>query len=178
MRNTITNLAAIFLILGCEGDTSKVANKSIDQEWTTLINTEGCLVGSQDDIDELREGTCLRERAWAEFLQSPSQEKIKFLVGRLQSIRDTSIHNCGVGNASEGELAVFVLQHISQKLWTDYAGDDRKLTAMISKYNKSVDTGDFVSDQATIREILKSDSMRDALTTYFKEDQKRKLTDP
>ena len=173
MTNYFATLVAVLTLLGCEGSATKTKAKSIDQEWIALVATDGCLVGSQDAIDGLREGTCLREPAWADFLRDASREKIDFLIGRMASLENTSIHNCPADIASEGELAVIVLQHLTHKLWADYSGDDRQLINIISEYNIAMDRGDYVSDQTIIREVLRADSMRESLADYFNEQEKK-----
>ena len=173
MPNYFATLVAVLTLMGCEGSATKTKAKSIDQEWITLVATDGCLVGSQDAIAGLREGTCLREPAWADFLRDASREKIDFLIGRMASLENTSIHNCGAGNASEGELAVIVLQHLTHKLWADYSGYDHQLVNVISEYNIAMNRGDYIFDQIIIRDILSEDSMRESLADYFKEQEKK-----
>jgi hypothetical protein len=167
-------LLIIFLssiIIGCNSDETKTIHQSPEVSWKSLLSTDGCLIGAQNDIDGPHEGSCFSNPTWKAFLSNRTEEKLKLLVSRLSSKEPTKIHNCHVDNASEGELAVFALQHLTQKLWIDYSGDNSALLASAASYKKAISDGSYVSDQEFIREILDSESQRDALKDYFCKDQ-------
>lgn len=156
------------VLLGCHNDRGKSSPPTAESSWNTLISTEGCLGGSQNNIDGAYEGSCLAEKPWVDYLSTQGEEKIDFLIERMASTEPTKIHNCGFGNATEGELAVYILQHLTGKLWFDYSGSNADVLAAVTVYKKAKEEGSLVSDQATLGEILVSDPQREALGSYFK----------
>ena len=163
-------LSSIFI--GCNDDEAKTVQQPPEVSWNALISTDGCLVGAQDAIDGPQDGSCFATQAWVDFLSDPTEEKLTFLASRLSSEKPTKIHNCNVGNASEGEMAVFALQHLTKKLWVDYSGGNSALLASIEGYKNALSKGSYVSDQAFLWDILDSESQREALKDYFRKDQK------
>jgi hypothetical protein len=159
----------MLLLIGCDSNVAKSTPSTVGSAWLSLISTEGCLVGSQDAIDRLREGTCLAEKPWLEYLAHPTDEKVDFLIERMASSAPTKVHTCSFGNATEGELAVYALQHLTDKLWVDYSGSNQEILSVIGNYERALDGGAFVSGQATLWEILESAPRRSALGAYFKE---------
>ena len=113
MIHYLIAILATITLISCKSDVTESAPTSIEQAWISLISTKGCLLGSQDAIDGLREGTCLIEEPWLDFLAYPTPNKIDFLTRKLVSTDKTKIHNCCVGNTTEGELAVYSLQHLT-----------------------------------------------------------------
>ena len=142
---------------------------SLNEAWADLIATEGCLVGGQDAIDGKMEGSCFANEGWSAFLDHPTEEKLRFLTGRLSSTKTTSIHTCPLDVATEGELAVYALQHLTKRLWTDYSGSDADLLATIAAYKEALASGDTVFDQRVLWTILESAKQREALAAYFME---------
>jgi hypothetical protein len=161
-------LSSIFI--GCNNDEAKTIQQSPEVSWNELISTDGCLLGAQDAIDNPHEGSCFATQPWVAFLSDPTHEKLTLLASRLSSKKPTKIHNCNVGNASEGEMAVFALQHLTKKLWVNYSGGNSALLASIEDYKNAISEGSYVSDQTFLWDILDSESQRDALKDYFRRD--------
>ena len=159
----------IILLISCHNDEGKSPPSSSESSWEALISTQGCLGGSRNNLNGYHEGSCLAEKPWVDYLSNRSDQKIDFLLERMASTQPTNIHNCAFGNAMEGELAVYILQQLTGKLWFDYSGTNQELLAVVSAYNKAMEEGSLVSDHATLGEILASDSQRGALNEYFKE---------
>ena len=159
------------IIIGCNSDETKTVHQSPEVSWKALVSTDGCLVGGQDSIDGPHEGSCFSNHSWVAFLSHSNEEKLALLASRLSSKEPTKIHNCNVGNASEGELAVFALQHLTKKLWVDYSGGNSALLASVASYKKAISEGSYISDQAILWEILDSQSQREALKNYFTKNQ-------
>ncbi len=162
----VASLVPLFLC--CDKEAGTPAPPSPLITWSSLISTEGCLVGSQDAIDGLGEGTCLAEKHWVEYLAARTDEKVEFLIERMASTGPTVVHNCPFGNATEGELAVYALQHLTDKLWVDYPGPNPEILAEIASYENALDEGASVSGQAILSKILESAPQRGALAAYFK----------
>jgi hypothetical protein len=164
-------LLLALLSLGCnrgkppEGTVPPPAAGTI---WETLIATEGCLVGSEDAIDGPGEGSCLREKPWRDYLATRTDEKVTFLCQRMGSTAPTAVHTCSWGNATEGELAVYALQHHTDKLWRDYRGPNEEVVSAITGFKEAIAKGDAMSPQAVLWPLLASDSTRSSLGDYFR----------
>ena len=160
-------LILLFLLLGCKEPVTHAQNTEKPPSWSDLVARDGCLVGQQDSIHGLGEGTCLRETRWQTFICSATPDTIKFLCSRLSSTQKTSVHTCPYGSAIEGELSLYVLQHITKKLWRDYDGEDNALISFIASNGLPEDESGSISEQNMIKSMLNKPSFISSLQSYF-----------
>ena len=128
--------------------------------WETLISRKGCLV-SAVDVKYSTEGSIFAGREWQAFFDKAKRNGVlfRFIVDKFSSERPTEIHICNFRNATEGELAVFVVQRIVNRNWYAYDGGDDEL--------KRIAGQDAAAKVQLLKPALKNESTRAALQNYF-----------
>ena len=128
--------------------------------WETLISRKGCLV-SAVDVKYSTEGSIFAGREWQAFFDKAKRNGVlfRFIVDRFSSERPTEIHICNFRNATEGELAVFVVQRIVNRNWYAYDGGDDEL--------KRIAGQDAAAKVQLLKPALKNERTRAALQNYF-----------
>ena len=128
--------------------------------WETLISRKGCLV-SAVDVKYSTEGSIFAGREWQAFFDKAKRNGVlfRFIVDKFSSERPTEIHICNFRNATEGELAVFVVQRIVNRNWYAYDGGDDEL--------KRIAGQDAAAKVQLLKPVLKNDRTRAALQDYF-----------
>jgi hypothetical protein len=160
---TIITITIIFCVVSLNSR-SKISNSEdisdISSKWNTLLSQGGCLVGSEDwDPNGLGEGTCLRESRWQEFFNIPLTEAVPCLIERIGSQESTNIHVCPFQNATEGEMAVYTLQHFLKTNWIEMSSNNEVIREAIALHNEH--------RQEAIRKILDNSEARNELKEYF-----------
>ena len=102
--------------------------------WQQLIEQEGCLLSSTD-INYTISGSVFEKKLWKSFLNYAQNNKAVFylIVNKFGSRKATKLHICNFRNATEGEVAVFVVQRIVGKNWYSYDGNNDKLKVIAQK---------------------------------------------
>lgn len=102
--------------------------------WQQLIEQEGCLLSSTD-INYTISGSVFEKKLWKNFLNYAQNNKAVFysIVNKFGSRKATKLHICNFRNATEGEVAVFVVQRIAEKNWYSYDGNNDKLKVIAQK---------------------------------------------
>lgn len=106
-----------------EKTNSQGHSTKIDSLWNILIHQNGCLTGGQYHKDGRfgNEGSIMeRSVKWKNFYKLPKDSLTYFLLSKFDKTDSTSIHTCPFFNATEGELAVYVLQRIHGKNWFEF----------------------------------------------------------
>ncbi|HEX8491200.1 MAG TPA: hypothetical protein VF658_00015 [Pyrinomonadaceae bacterium] len=121
---------------------------SLEQEWEKFTTTEFCFLGS----DDYRPGRGGDEKSFSPYGWLPSAKKnldtaIAFLIERIPSQKRTKAHVCPLDDATEGELAVYSLQHLLRKNWYELNEEYKGLYA-----GKPED----VTDQDLLRSIIEN----------------------
>ena len=134
--------------------------------WESLISQKGCLV-SATDVGFTTEGSIFAAPEWREFFDKAKRNGIlfRFIVDKFSSERPTEIHICNFRNATEGELAVFVVQRIVNRNWYAYDGGDDEL--------KRIAGQDAAAKVQLLKPALKNDRTRAALQNYFVREYER-----
>lgn len=98
--------------------------------WDELTVSEGCLI-SATDIKFSTEGSVFRKKTWQSFIDRARKNKavFEYILSRFPSEQATKIHICNFENATEGLLAVFVVQQIIHRNWYSYDGNDSIIIA-------------------------------------------------
>jgi len=104
--------------------------KSLKKNWEELIEADGCLI-SATDIRFSTEGSVFRKKTWQSFIDRARKNKavFEYILSRFPSEQATKIHICNFENATEGLLAVFVVQQIIHRNWYSYDGNDSIIIA-------------------------------------------------
>ncbi len=146
-------LLVIMTITGC-GD---VADVDLSSEWNLLCRVGGRLRGDHLwRADGLHEESVLQEAKWQSFLSNKPSNLVPFLASRIDSKRKTQVHACPWGNASEGELAVYICQHSIKKNWYELKTDSKNLRRYSRKSNRATaNVIPFLLADASAREELK-----------------------
>jgi hypothetical protein len=102
--------------------------------WQQLIEQNGCLLSSTD-INYTICGSVFEKKLWKNFLNYAQNNKAVFylIVNKFGSRKATKLHICNFRNATEGEVAVFVVQRIVGKNWYSYDGNNDKLKVIAQK---------------------------------------------
>ena len=170
-------------MLGCSALRSNSDNASADSPtgeadwsriavWERLINEGGCLTGSQNYRDgQYGEGSVFSQSAeWQRLLTSTDPGFFEQLLNRMNSAGQTYHHVCPWQNATEGEMAVYTLQHITKTNWHEYDGPDKSVK--LAAYTLNTTTGENYtserSSQALLRGILDDPQQRNSLRSFFR----------
>ncbi len=148
-------------------------------QWQQLCNRDSCFCGSQDwSPDGPSEGSALRDDPWRSFLDETSPELVPLLLDRLDSTRMTSMHVCPFARATEGEMALYTVQHLLKVNWSEYDDRSNYCTAM------SVGLAAHHSDrpirggsQAIVRLLLSNEEAREELKRFFLEKLQERRSD-
>lgn len=102
---------------------------SIPAVWETLCEKPGCTGGKIFSRPE-----------WRQFFARAKKDPalFEFLLSRFPSAKETKIHICNWGNASEGVLAVFAAERITGRSGLDYDGPDPGLRTAVREARNAV----------------------------------------
>lgn len=96
---------------------------SIAEQWNFMVFEKGgCLGGTQFVTETKREIPTMvfSEKEWKKFAKNDKTELTEFLITKLSDTTKTKVHTCPFFGATNGEMAVYSLQHIYQKNWYDF----------------------------------------------------------
>ncbi|MGG8495458.1 hypothetical protein ACQY1Q_03505 [Tenacibaculum sp. TC6] len=142
MKSLIKILLLILTLAPCKNQTDKksklnnqtteftkeIANiefqqkESIEGQWNFMVFQKGgCLGGTQYVSDKKREIPTMvfSENEWKKFMKNDKKELTEFLITKLADTTKTKIHTCPFFSATNGEMAIYSLQHIHSKNWYD-----------------------------------------------------------
>lgn len=142
---------------------SGAQENNIEGLWENIVFKKGgCLVGKQyyrtGASKRIGPGV-FRSHQWLELVKKDKNALCSFLLSRLDSNEKTKVHTCPFFDASEGEMAVYALQHLLEINWYDFE-------AFSAYKNKDV-TGGEDNAQAWLQAILKDDNKRKLLMNKF-----------
>lgn len=122
-------------------------------EWQAVMQTDACMPGGTL-WSEHETGKDAYQSMYASilaFTQLPVKDVVPFLLGRMSSMSPTSVHICPYQCATEGELAVYILEVVTSKPWF-----------------KAIDLTDRPDNrQEAVRKALKNADMRMRLHNYY-----------
>lgn len=116
LRFVLIILLISLSVFGCS-NTSNLNRGEIETKWISLYKKGGCLTGGQHWGPVTSEGSIFHEKEWKNFFKISPKLTIPFLMDRIDSIIETSVHVCPYHMASEGELAIYASEHILKKNW-------------------------------------------------------------
>jgi ubiquitin C-terminal hydrolase len=123
----------------------------------------GCLGGEQfvSDSKIKREPKLLvfSEMEWEKFAKNDKAKLTEFLIGKLSDTTKTKVHTCPFFAATNGEMAVYSLQHIHNKNWLEFAE--------FKVYKNKEYGGATDQPQIWLQNILKNETERKKLAELF-----------
>lgn len=137
--------------------------KSIEELWNVMVLEKGgCLGGAQYIKDFKREIPTMvfSEKEWKTFSKRDKTEVTNFLLSKLADTTTTAVHTCPFSNATNGEMAVYALQHIYDINWYNFAHfkeyDGKKITSATDQ-----------PPQMWLQNILTNKKEREKLASLF-----------
>ena len=138
---------------------------NITPKWESFINTGRCLI-SAISVKFSTEGSAFESEAWKSISDSEITSLFKYLCLKSRSSKETKVHVCGLENATEGVLAIYCLQQIVGKDWTEYNGDNEKLLSLVKQCDVPT-AWPAALLQAALKEVIASPQCLDELLCFF-----------
>lgn len=143
---------------------------SIAEQWNFIVFEKGgCLGGEQyvSDKEFKREQKPLvfSEMEWKKFAENEKTKLTEFLITKLSDTTKTKVHTCPFFVATNGEMAVYSLQHIHNINWLEFSEfkeyKDRE-------YGNATD-----QPQMWLQNILKDETERNKLAELYRNELKK-----
>ncbi len=150
-------------------------------KWNRIIVLEACMpcLAWSTIKCEMIKGAA--RRLLQQFISLPSGDTVPLLLSKLESKKETKIHICPYDTAIEGEFAAYLLQIITKKNWEEYKGKNAYIRRTIAVLEKTLSKKENysleITQQKSLRKILRNKKARKALTTYFDEEAYDKKTE-
>lgn len=188
MRNLLKILLLILTLVSCKNQTetkSELKNEtaelikeipqkelqqtdSIAEQWNFMVFEKGgCLGGTQYVTEKKREIPTMvfSETEWKKFAKNDKTELTEFLISKLSDTTKTKVHTCPFFGATNGEMAVYSLQHIHNINWLEFSEfkefKDRE-------YGNATD-----QPQMWLQNILKNETKRKTLAELYRNELKK-----
>jgi len=138
MKQMLRFLFLLIILVSCKKEIkykkqiSKAYNIEISQKdsisklWDILVfENGGCLGGEQYVIENQHKkeerSLVFSKNEWSNFSNNDIKKLTDFLITKLGDTTKTKIHTCPFFTATNGEMAVYSLQHIHKKNWFDFS---------------------------------------------------------
>lgn len=132
-----------------ESESQEDVRASLEQEWEKFTTTQFCFLGANDYRPGRADDEVTFPYGWLPSAKKSTDGGVAFLLERLPSKKKTKAHVCPFDNATEGELAVYSLQHILKKNWYELNEEYKNL-----HNNKPEDAE--IYDQDLLRGIIQN----------------------
>lgn len=141
--------------------------KSIDELWSALLfEKSSCLIGSgyynDHKISDEYGQVTFKRKPWKSLKAKDKNKVANFLLNKLTDSTITRVHNCPNVNATQGEMTIYALQHLSNKNWWDF--DD----FAHFKDNKTRDVGDH--PQIWLQKLLRDTVRLELLSQLYRKE--------
>lgn len=137
--------------------------QSPDSTWAQLMKKGGCLLGAQYNFTTSPKTSgdipVIDTKEWIRFQNIESKVLIPFLINKLSDTSQTNIHTCPCYQATEGEIAVYILERKIQNHWYELPG--------FEKYQKKKESGCSKNKQKWLQGILQKKKKRKNLEDAF-----------
>ena len=159
---TYKQLFLAFVALSTAFMPSIVFAADANAKWKQLVKQEGCLASSTD-INYTVAGSVFEQKTWKDFLVSVQNDNglFDFIIDKFNSSKETKLHICNFRNATEGEVAVFVIQRVVGKNWYSYDGNSEKLKVIAQKK--------VAAKVLLLKDVIEDKEMCKELQIYFKQ---------
>ena len=141
---------------------------SIAEQWNFMVFEKGgCLGGTQYVSKKKREIPTMvfSEKEWKKFAKNNKTELTEFLITKLSDTTKTEVHTCPFFGATNGEMAVYSLQHIHNINWLEFSEfkeyKDRE-------YGNATD-----QPQMWLQNVLKNETERNKLAELYRKELKK-----
>ena len=143
---------------------------SISELWNILVFEKGGCLGGEQYINETefkREEKQLvfSETEWKKFSEKDKRKLTEFLITKLSDTTKTKVHTCPFFGATNGEMAVYSLQHIHKKNWFDFSESNEYKD---KEYKSATE-----QPQMWLQNILKNEIDRKKLAELYKNELKK-----
>ncbi len=143
---------------------------SISELWNILVFEKGGCLGGEQYIGEAEfkkeeKPLVFSETEWKKLSNYEKVKLTEFLITKLSDTTKTKVHTCPFFEATNGEMAVYSLQHIHNKNWFDFS----EFKEYKDKEYKSADE----QPQMWLQNILKNETYRKKLAELFKSELKK-----
>lgn len=137
---------------------------SITQLWNYIVFKKGgCLGGKQhlttNKVQKIPKALIFGQKSWKKLLLMDKAKLTTFLIRTLSDTTKTQVHTCPFYNASNGEMAVYTLQHIYKKNWYDFIE--------FKSFSKRKISGSHDQPQVWLQKILMKQKERDKLAELY-----------
>ncbi|CAL2101705.1 conserved protein of unknown function [Tenacibaculum sp. 190130A14a] len=176
MTNPLKILLLILTLVSCKNQTETKSElikeipqigiqqtDSIADQWNFMVFEKGgCLGGTQYVTEKKKEIPTMvfSETEWKKFAKNDKVELTEFLISKLSDTTKTKVHTCPFFRATNGEMAVYSLQHIHNINWPDFLEfkefKDRE-------YGNATD-----QPQMWLQNILKNETKRKTLAELYR----------
>ncbi len=143
---------------------------SIEVLWSLIVFEQGgCLGGGQyvsdnmsmyDEMSPSYNPLVFSSDNWKKLAKQDTSRLTDFLIGILSDTNETKVHTCPFSGATNGEMAVYALQHIHSKNWYDFS-------EFIEFRDKEKESA-IEQPQAWLQAILMDEGKRKKLAELFK----------
>ena len=186
MKHILKILLLILIFISCKNQSKSELNQttselkmelnqiqqtdSIAELWNILVFEKSVCLGGEQYISETefkREENPLlfSDADWKYFSDNDKRKLTKFLITKLSDTTKTKVHTCSFFLATNGEMAVYSLQHILKKNWYDFNEfkqfSERKITSSDDQ------------PQMWLQNILKNETERKKLAELFENELKK-----
>ena len=186
MKNALNILFLILTLISCKNQSNSelkteiaqiqktefnkiTQTDSISELWNVLVFEKGGCLGGEQYVSETefkREEKPLvfSEMDWKKFSNNDKGKLTEFLITKLSDTTKTKVHTCPFFGATNGEMAVYSLQHIHKKNWFDFS----EFKEYKDKEYKSATE----QPQMWLQNILKNETDRKKIAELFKNELK------
>lgn len=141
---------------------------SIAKLWNIMVFEKGGCLGGLQYVKETKRDIrtmVFSEKEWKNFSKNDKNKLTQFLLTKLSDTTKTKIHTCPFFEATNGEMAVYSLQHIHKKNWFDFS----EFKEFRDKEYKNATE----QPQMWLQNILKNETDRKKLAELFKTELKK-----
>ena len=143
---------------------------SISELWNVLVFEKGGCLGGEQYINETelkreKKPLVFSETEWKKFSDNDKEQLTEFLITKLSDTTKTKVHTCPFFGATNGEMAVYSLQHIHKINWFDFSE--------FSEYKDKEYKNATEQPQMWLQNILKNEIDRKKLAELYKNELKK-----
>ncbi|MBU2927282.1 hypothetical protein [Winogradskyella psychrotolerans] len=183
MKHALNILLLIFTLISCKNqseskfelsiETAELTKEisqpeiqqtdSIAEQWNFMVFEKGgCLGGTQYVTEKKRKIATMvfSEKEWEKIAENDKTELTEFLITKLSDTTKTKVHTCPFFGATNGEMAVYSLQHIHNKNWLEFSEFKEYKNR---EYGNATD-----QPQMWLQNILKNENERKKIAELYK----------
>lgn len=142
---------------------------SISELWNVLVFEKGGCLGGEQYINETEfrrkeKPLVFSETEWEKFSDNDKGVLTNFLIAKLSDTTRTKVHTCPFFMATNGEMAVYSLQHIHKKNWFDFSE--------FKEYKEKEYKSATEQPQIWLQNLLKNETHREKIAELYKNENK------